>query len=369
MEHEEWRDISGYDGRYQVSNLGNVRSVNYRNTGVCKKISMKLNCNGYFEVTLCKNNQSKWFKVHRLVAMTFLPNPNGLPCVNHKDENRTNNNVDNLEWCSYLYNNTYGNARKKMSMKMRNNQYLSKHVNQYTIDGKFIKEWESIAEAGCSLQTKGFNIVSCLKGRRKSCAGFLWAYADTPQKIRETNKPIIPNNPILDLFGEIWMDIEGYEGLYKVSNFGRVKRLANGDLSEILISHFIKCGYYTVILRKNKIQKHKQLHRLIAGAFIPNPDNLPYINHKDENKLNNSIENLEWCTPRYNSTYGSLPAKYKEWSTPVYLYTDNNVLINKYLSIKEAIKKSGYSYTKIRNDIQQRTKRHRKGVFFTTNLL
>lgn len=368
MKNEEWRDIKGYDGKYQISNTGRVKSIDYRNTGTSKELSLKCN-RGYFEVELCKDGKGKVFKVHRLVAIAFLPNPQNLPCVNHKDENPSNNHVDNLEWCSYLYNNTYGNARKKMSIKMRNNQYLSKHVYQYTIDGKFIKEWISIAEAGRVLQIKSFNIVSCLKGRRKTCAGYRWEYAKTPQRKRECNKKHIDNKPILDLSGEVWENINGYEGLYKISNCGRVKRLASNNLPELLVSPFIKCGYYTVILKKDKTQKHKQLHRLIAGAFIPNPDNLPYINHKDENKLNNSIENLEWCTPRYNSTYGSLPAKYKEWSTPVYLYTDNNILINKYLSIKEAIKKSGYSYTKIRNDIQQRTKRHRKGVFFTTNLL
>lgn len=368
MKNEEWRDIKGYDGKYQISNTGKVKSINYRNTRTSKELSLKCN-RGYFEVELCKDGNGKVFKVHRLVAIAFLPNPQNLPCVNHKDENPSNNHVDNLEWCTYLYNNTYGNARKKMSMKMRNNQYLSKHVNQYTIDGKFIKEWISIAEAGRVLQIKPFNIVSCLKGRRKSCAGYHWEYTKTPQIKRECGKKHIDNKPILDLPGEIWKDIVGYEGLYKISNLGRVKRLADKNISEFLVLPFIKQGYYNVRLRKNKIQKHKLLHRLIASAFISNPNNLPYVNHKDENKLNNSIDNLEWCTPKYNSTYGSLIAKYNEWSTPVYLYTNSLILIGQYHSIKDAIKNSGYSYTKIMNDLKQKTRNHYKGVFFTKKLL
>lgn len=169
---------------------------------------------------------------------------------------------------------------------------------------------------------------------------------------------------------EEWRDIKGYDGKYQISNTGRVKSIdyRNTGTSKELS---LKCnrGYFEVELCKDGKGKFFKVHRLVAIAFLPNPQNLPCVNHKDENPSNNHVDNLEWCTPRYNSTYGSLPAKYKEWSTPVYLYTDNNILINKYLSIKEAIKKSGYSYTKIRNDIQQRTKRHHKGVFFTTNLL
>ena len=111
---------------------------------------------------------------------------------------------------------------------------------------------------------------------------------------------------------EIWKDIPGYEGSYQVSNYGRVKRLEhktpnNIPLSEKISTQFKnQSGYMIVILSKNGEGKQLQVHRLVAQAFIPNPDKLPFVNHKDENPLNNNVENLEWCTAKYNSNYGTL---------------------------------------------------------------
>lgn len=99
---------------------------------------------------------------------------------------------------------------------------------------------------------------------------------------------------------EIWKDIAGYEGLYKVSNKGRVYNLK----FERFMGH-ISNKYMCVRLGKYGKQKNYKVHRLVAQAFIPNPDNLPFINHKDENKLNNCVDNLEWCTREYNVNYGT----------------------------------------------------------------
>ena len=105
---------------------------------------------------------------------------------------------------------------------------------------------------------------------------------------------------------EIWKDISGYEGLYQVSNLGRVKSLenrSNHKKEKILASH-IRNQYYGVTLYKDSHYKNYTIHRLVAEAFIPNPDNLPEVNHKDENKLNNYVDNLEWCNKKYNINYG-----------------------------------------------------------------
>lgn len=110
---------------------------------------------------------------------------------------------------------------------------------------------------------------------------------------------------------EIWKPIEGYEGLYEVSSYGRVKRLGGYDrfnrkkVSKILKLSYNNSGYYIVHLWKNGFRKSKLLHRLVAETFIPNIDNLPQVNHKDENKSNNRVDNLEWCTAKYNSNYGT----------------------------------------------------------------
>ena len=120
---EIWKDIAGYAGIYQVSNMGNVRSLR-REDIKCKQGYRALNGRqlrpaqdkkGYLMVSLNKNGQSKTRRVHRLVAETFIANPDKLPQVNHKDENKCNNNIDNLEWCTPSYNTNYGKGNKSRS--------------------------------------------------------------------------------------------------------------------------------------------------------------------------------------------------------------------------------------------------------------
>ena len=106
---------------------------------------------------------------------------------------------------------------------------------------------------------------------------------------------------------EIWKDVVGYEGLYKVSNFGRVKSLPrNGTVKyeKLLRQKVSKKGYCTVALSKHGKIKYKMVHRLVAEAFLDNPKDLPQVNHKNENKLKNYVDNLEWCDAHYNMTYG-----------------------------------------------------------------
>ena len=109
--NEEWRDIKGYEGLYQVSNLGRVRSF-YNNKG--KILKGTPDKDGYLRVALYKNGPKK-YGIHQLVAKMFIPNPNNLPAINHKDENKQNNTTENLEWCTIAYNNSYGDRLKKVS--------------------------------------------------------------------------------------------------------------------------------------------------------------------------------------------------------------------------------------------------------------
>lgn len=109
-----WKDIPGYEGKYQVSNTGRVRSLNYGRTGKIKVLKQGTKDNGYKVVVIYKNGKRKKYLVHRLVAQAFIPNPNNYPIINHKDENKTNNAVWNLEWCTYEYNVNYGNCKQKI---------------------------------------------------------------------------------------------------------------------------------------------------------------------------------------------------------------------------------------------------------------
>ena len=112
---EEWRDIKGYEGLYQVSSLGRVKSLNYNHTKKEKVLDFKPNKYGYKVTYLYNNNERKPYSVHRLVAEAFIPNPNNYKEVNHKDENKSNNCVDNLEWCTAKYNSNYGTRNKRIS--------------------------------------------------------------------------------------------------------------------------------------------------------------------------------------------------------------------------------------------------------------
>ena len=131
---EEWKSIPGYEGLYEVSNLGRVKSleISYtRKNGIMDHkpeiiLSPKNNGTGYFMVCLYKNKTHKYYLIHRLVALTFLPNPDNLPCVNHKDEDKTNNKVDNLEWCTQQYNLNYNGVLKKRSQRMKENGIYEK---------------------------------------------------------------------------------------------------------------------------------------------------------------------------------------------------------------------------------------------------
>ena len=158
IEIEEFRDIPGYEGMYEVSNLGRVKNVE---TGRILKPGKDRY--GYLKVVLCKNGTRKTIKVHRLVALTFLPNPNNYPEVNHRDEDKTNNTVDNLEWCTRDYNNNYS---------------LAKPVLQYDLLGNFIREWPSASKVEEETGIWQTSISACCLGRYgfKTAGGYLWKF-------------------------------------------------------------------------------------------------------------------------------------------------------------------------------------------------
>lgn len=170
MIKEYWKPVVGYEGLYMVSNWGRVKSIKFGKERILKQNIRR----GYYYVGLSKNGIVKNYYVHRLVAEAFIDNTNNYPCINHKDECKTNNNVINLEWCTYKYNSNYGTAIQRTSQK-RINGKCSKKVYQHTLDGQFVREWESIQECG----RNGFNpacICMCCKGKQKTYKGYIWKY-------------------------------------------------------------------------------------------------------------------------------------------------------------------------------------------------
>ena len=170
---EVWQDIDGYEGLYQISNYGMVKSLPRNNT--IKKPRILHNCynnKGYCMVSLCKNNKAKNYRIHRLVAQAFIPNPNNLPEINHKDENKKNNRVDNLEWCNSKYNNTYGNRTKIASIK------CSKPVSMFDVNGNYIRTYKSCTEASKETGISVCHISNCCLNRygRKTAGGYIWRH-------------------------------------------------------------------------------------------------------------------------------------------------------------------------------------------------
>lgn len=168
---EIWKDIEGYEGLYQVSNMGRVKSV--RKNIILKN---KIESNGYERVHLYKNKGYKHFLIHRLVANAFIPNTDNLPQVNHKDENKANNRVDNLEWCIPKYNYNYGTINIRRSQKQLNDKNKSKKVLQFKPDGTFVKEWKSIMDVQRNLGFDNANISKCCRGKYAYAYGYIWKY-------------------------------------------------------------------------------------------------------------------------------------------------------------------------------------------------
>lgn len=175
---EKWTPVRNYEDLYEVSNTGKVRSIDReiidkRGSTRCfkgrelKKIILP---NGYFVVGLSKNGFNKLHYVHRLVAEMFIPNPNNYPCINHKDEVKINNNVDNLEFCTYKYNNDYSNNVERMNRSTR------KRVIQLTKDYKVVFIYESEMEASRKTGIQQSSISRCCFGHAKTAGKYLWRH-------------------------------------------------------------------------------------------------------------------------------------------------------------------------------------------------
>lgn len=191
MKLEEWKDIDGYEGYYQISTFGNVRSIRSN-----RNLSLKDRL-GYKCVNLSVNGKARTFSVHRLVAKAFIPNYQNKPTVNHINEDKSDNRVDNLEWASSKEQNNHGTriqrAVKHTDYKARKIDYsavaskhdykalgesLSKRISQYTMSGIYINTFKSLHLASKATGVSIFHISLCINGHRKTAGGFIWKLAE-----------------------------------------------------------------------------------------------------------------------------------------------------------------------------------------------
>lgn len=188
---EIWKDIEGFENKYQVSNLGRVKKKQtikkhwLGGDSIVKEKILKLNKHreGYLYAQLIVDGKLIPIGIHRLVAMAFIPNPDNLPLINHKDENKENNCVDNLEWCDKNYNNNYGTRNERISNakkdKKPSEEAIEKHkkkIIQMDLEGNIVKIWDSIKDAA---NEGGFNVGAigrCLKRKLNKHHNFKWKY-------------------------------------------------------------------------------------------------------------------------------------------------------------------------------------------------
>ncbi len=359
-------------------------------------LKKSLNTDGYVTATLKNHGKGRKFQVHRLVALMFLPNPRNLPQVNHKDKNRQNNNLDNLEWITEAGNIQHAIANGGINSR-------ATPVYQFTKQGKFLKYFKNIKTASEETKTSYGSLQAAVNGKCAHAGGFFWS--KTKKFVKHVNAQCKPVEQICLETGEVLASFEsataaemklkimhvgsvckgtrnsagGFSWRYKevpkivkkavihewddwavLERFPKYKISRDGRIYSESIKGLCKLtprgGYIKICLvDKNGVKFTTGVHRLVAMAYIPNPRNLPKVNHKDFNGLNNSVENLEWITSKGNSQHAADGGRMngykksghkfvgleKENSKKVGQYSEDGTLVAEHKSIAAAARSVG----------------------------
>jgi len=327
---ERWLPITEYPN-YEVSNFGNVRNIVTN-----KPMKLQDKC-GYYNICLVNNTNTtknrKIFKVHRLVALAFIPNPENKSDVNHKDKNKLNNHIDNLEWMTRKENNIH----RCIGITITTNK--NKHVNRLDpILGTILETYNSIEDAATwalknELTKNSHNgrnaIGNCVCGLSKSAYGFKWQFETVIDTLEdEIWKPVIIDG------------IQDNNKTYYVSNLGRFKNSTGTIMDNYKVN---ENGYIRVLI----YNKTHSLHRLIAKAFLPNPENKEQVNHKDGQKINNAVSNLEWVTNKENQIHKFQTGLGNNFTRKIGQYSLDNIFVKEFVSIVAAFKETGIGKTNI----------------------
>ena len=298
------------------------------------KLSIK---SGYYHVNLINDTNRKILKVHRLVAKSFIENPENKPEVNHKDKNKLNNNVSNLEWNTRLENCQH----RSIGLIYKSNK--NKLINRLDkMTGEILEKFNSIEDAGIwayenKLTSNSHNgrnsIGNCVNGLSNSAYGFRWEYEKNEDKNNEEWREINLKN----LSG---MEKE-FNKKYFVSNLGRFKNSYGTIMDNYKVN---ENGYIRVFI----YNKTFALHRLIALTFLENTENKEQVNHKDGNKLNNSIDNLEFVTNKENQLHKFQMGLGNNYTRKIGQYDLNGNFIKEFKSIISAAKELNTSISNIK---------------------
>jgi hypothetical protein len=325
---EEWRVISDFPN-YSVSNFGNVKN---NKTSKLLKLTLK---SGYYHISLTNEDCKKGFKVHRLVALAFIPNPENKSDVNHEDKNKLNNNVSNLTWMTRKENNQH----KSIDLVYKTNK--NKPIYRLSLNGNILESYNSIEDAGqWAFENKFTNnshngrnaIGNCVNGLSSKAYGFKWKCIDNSLENEEWSEIDVKKVLNEDIFTD---------KRYYISNLGRFKN-SYGQIMDNYKTN--ENGYIRVYILKKTIA----LHRLVAYMFLENPENKEQVNHKDGNKLNNKVENLEWCSNLENQKHKFEIGLGNNFTRKVKQYDLNWNFIKEYDSIVLAAKEMNVSKGTIR---------------------
>ncbi len=344
---EEWKPIENFPN-YEVSNLGNIRNI------FGKQLKLQKDNPGYLRVSLLDSDKKQYTcRVHRLVAIAFLPNIENKPTINHKNRIKSDNNVNNLEWASMSEQNQHVYKTTKILKQTtykpiyricKNNNIIIQKYNSITDASIWIMEnnLTTIKDIKkiCNISSK---ICAVARNNRKEAYGFKWEYVKVVDNINNNEIwKIIPN------------DIVNNDN-FSVSNFGRIKN--NNGI--ILLNDNPISGYYRIRINEKKYL----LHRLIALTFLDNPHNKEFVNHIDGNKLNNNLENLEWATCLENNMH-KINIGLSNCTKEIIQYDLDMNRINNFMSIVECSRALNIGVTSISNQCRGEKKTPTKGYFF-----
>jgi hypothetical protein len=350
MEEEIWKTIEDYPN-YDVSSFGNIR--NNKTNYIMK---LQKNIQGYMRVSLINlNKKSINCYVHRLVAKTFIKNPENKPTVNHIDGHTSNNNLKNLEWATMTEQNNHKCLCKRKMSKPIN------YISVFKIDIKnenVIEEYISISDAAkwiidnklttiTEYNKNNISIISSkicavANNKRKVAYGYKWKYSNT-------------NTCLID---EIWKEIpSNIVGInnYFVSNLGRFKN----NKGKIKYNYKYSSGYKRISINR----KSYLLHRLIELTFSENPENKKCVNHKDGNKINNSLDNLEWNTCLENNIH-KINSGLSNCTKKIIQYDTNMKKISEYDSIVKCSRILNISSSCISDNCRGKTTNTKCGYIF-----
>ncbi len=306
---EIWKPVAleQFSNRYDISNFGRIRS---RWNGNILRGGEKF---GYRRIRLSKDGVGRDIGVHTLVALTFLDNPEEHPIVNHKNGDKADNNVENLEWISMK-----GNAQHARATGLTKSRTIP--VLQYSLNGEtFVAEFTSMKEAQEKTRVSSRRICDSCRGKIPDAGGFTWKYKHEKDNIIieavECDGISVPEWP-----------------KYQVTKDGRIY----SERSRRYLKPNPSASYSIVNFRDNGEVKAMLIHLVVAQVYIPNPANLPYVNHKNGNKRDNRVENLEWISKSGNMVHAIEILKVKRSAKAVVQFDKNHVYIKHHLSMKKA---------------------------------